>query len=52
MKILIATDGSSRATVAVRHGMELARTMGAGVHIVTAYGSRQGDADGRVNPRR
>lgn len=37
MEILIATDGSWTAQVAVRHGTELARSLGGRLHVMTAY---------------
>jgi nucleotide-binding universal stress UspA family protein len=36
-KILVGTDGSATAEAAIRHAARLAKSMGAGLHVISAY---------------
>lgn len=40
--LVVGTDGSRSATVAVRHATELARALDATIHLVTAYKPHSG----------
>lgn len=42
--IVVGTDGSATAEVAVDRAAELARALGAKLHVVTAYSSRSSEA--------